>query len=201
MYTGMRVTDAVTFYRHRGEWRGSLHVVRMRRPDKLRWRAAVSSVTGVAATLHGKERMRVEEPVREIVLDLPDRELRREVVLDARRWGIDIDRGEIMPNLALGDLRRLSYLTSTDLSLVDRYVKLPDDFFAPIDTAGVAVVSRALATHFRDRASRVANALRKVGDFDHLTPQQRFLFEKAQNDADLGRRWGALSKALVADSK
>ena len=200
MYTGMRVTDAVTYYRHHGEMRGSIHVVKMRRPDKLRWRSAVHSVTHAAAALGGRDRMRVEEPVREIILDLNDKELRRDVVLDARKSGLDLDRGEILPRHSFGDLNRMVYLSGTSLDIVRRYVRLPDDFFAPVDTAGITVVSRALADHFRKRSHKITQALAATAGAIQRV-QYNFMQEKAEHDADLGRRWGALAKALVVESK
>ena len=88
--------------------------------------------------------MRVEEPIRELVLDLGDGFLQREVVLDARLHRVDLDRGEILPRWSMGDLRRLSFLARTDLELLARYVRLPSEYEAPIDTAAV-VLAGALA--------------------------------------------------------
>jgi len=42
MYAGSRVTDAVDFYQRRGEVRGAVKVVRVRTPERFRWRSAVS---------------------------------------------------------------------------------------------------------------------------------------------------------------
>lgn len=196
-YTGVRVTDAVTYFRHRGEMRGSVHVVRTRTPDRLRWRAAVGAVNQVAAVLNGKDRMRVEEPVRELILDLPDRDLKREVVLDARKYGVDLDRGEVFKRFTFGDLGRLSYLTGTDLNTVRKYVPLPEDFFAPVDTAGVAVVGRALSEQHRRRAHKLLLSIPDPDSGVQLTRQQAFAAERAEQDAELARRWAALTKALV----
>src|SRR4051812_9048594 len=95
--SGARVTDEVIYWRMRGELRRAVRVVRVRKPERLRWRAALATVTEAAAPLRGFDRMVVEEPVREIVLDLDDRILRREAVLDARQHGVDLDRGEVLP--------------------------------------------------------------------------------------------------------
>jgi hypothetical protein len=198
--SGMRVTDAVTFFRQRGELRGSVQIVRTRTPDRLRWRSAVSFVTAAAAPLLGRERLRVEEPVRELVLDLPDAPLRREVVLDARKVGLDLDRGEVLPRHTLGDLGRLAFMTGTDVAQMRRYVKLPDDFFAPIDTAGAAVIARALGEHHRVRAHRL---LLQLPDLDAKQPRQRhevFMAERAESETQTSERWAALAKALVAGS-
>lgn len=197
IYTGVRVTDAVTYFRHRGEMRGSVHVVRTRTPDRLRWRAAVGAVNQVTAKLTGKDRMRVEEPVRELILNLPDHDLQREVVLDARRVGVDLDRGEVLPRFTVGDLGRLSYLTGTDLGTVRRYVALPDDFFAPIDTAGVAVVGRALADQHKRRAHKLLLSIPDPESGERRTRHHAFVAERAEQDSELARRWTALSRALL----
>lgn len=196
----MRVTDAVTYFRQRGELRGSVQIVRTRSPDRLRWRSAVSFVTAAAAPLLGRERLRVEEPVREVILDLPDATLRREVVLDARKVGLDLDRGEVLPHHTVGDLGRLTFVTGTDVSQLRRYVRLPDDFFAPIDTAGAAVVARALSEFHRVRAHRL---LLQLPDPDAREPRQRhqvFMAERAETESEASGRWAALAKSLVAGS-
>ncbi len=198
--SGMRVTDAVTYFRQRGELRGSVQIVRTRSPDRLRWRSAVGFVTAAAAPLLGRERLRVEEPVREVILDLPDATLRREVVLDARKVGLDLDRGEVLPLHTVGDLGRLAFMTGTDVSQMRRYVRLPDDFFATIDTAGAAVVARALAEFHRVRAHRL---LLSLPDPDAKEPRQRhqvFMAERAETESDASVRWAALAKSLVAGS-
>ncbi len=198
--SGMRVTDAVTYFRQRGELRGSVQIVRTRSPDRLRWRSAVGFVTAAAAPLLGRERLRVEEPVREVILDLPDATLRREVVLDARKVGLDLDRGEVLPIHTVGDLGRLAFMTGTDVSQMRRYVRLPDDFFATIDTAGAAVVARALAEFHRVRAHRL---LLSLPDPDAKEPRQRhqvFMAERAETESDASVRWAALAKSLVAGS-
>src|SRR4051812_47253861 len=90
--------------------------------ERLRWRAAGGALTLDAGRMLGGDRMRIEEPIRELVLDLGDGILQREVVLDARLHRVDLDRGEILPRWSFGDLRRLSFLARTDLDLLARYV-------------------------------------------------------------------------------
>ena len=62
-----------------GDLKRAVRVVRTRVPERLRWRAAVAGVSEAAAPLRGRERFLIEEPVRELVLDLDDTILRREV--------------------------------------------------------------------------------------------------------------------------
>jgi len=197
MYAGARVTDAVTFHRHRGELKAAVRIVRFREPERLRWRTAVMGVNASTGTLLGRPRMMVEEPIREIVLDLSDLELRREVVLDARRVGVDLDRGEILPFRTMGDLRRMAFLTQTDLSWVARHVALPTDFEAPVDTAAVALVGRAFAEHHRRRAQRLWLELPDPEGPVRPTLHHELLAERAELDHDLSRRWTALSRAVV----
>jgi hypothetical protein len=54
----------------RGELRGAVSIVRHRAPERFRWRRAVGLVSQTAGVLLGRDRMRVEEPIRELVLDL-----------------------------------------------------------------------------------------------------------------------------------
>lgn len=197
MYAGARVTDAVDFYHRRGEVRGAVRVVRIRRPERLRWRSAVGHLTGVAGRLRGLERMRIEEPIREMVVELPDPDLRREVVLDARRGGVDLDRGEILPVRTMGDVRRFAYLTGTDIDRVTRYVKLPSDFDAPVDAAGVVLVGRAWADTHRRNAQKLWLRLPDPDGPEQWRMHHRIMAERARREAQLSERWAAFARAIV----
>jgi hypothetical protein len=195
-----RVTDAVNFYSERGDKRFAVREIRSRRPDKFRWRSAVGRLTKEAGHMRGLERLRVEEPVREVVVDLPDPLLRREVVIDARRHNVDFDRGEVLPFHRMGDLRTYAHLVHADIGLIQRYVALPDDFDAPIDTAGVVLVARAMANQHRRRAQRIWLELPDPDDpLAEPMLHHRFLGERAQRDAEQAKRWSALTNTLLGD--
>jgi hypothetical protein len=194
---GSRVTDEVSFYGNRGEQKGAVRAVRIRPPDPQRWRSAVSFLTKHAGILWGLERMRIEEPVREVVLDLSELVLKREVVLDARRNNVDLDRGELLPRHRMGDLRRMAFLVGTDVGQIARYVRLPEDFGAPIDTAAVAIVSRAYGDMHRRRAHKLFLDLPRIEEAGQLPPKLRPVHARARRDAELAKRWTALSRALL----
>lgn len=200
---GARVTDAVDYYRGRGHVRGVVRVVRQRQPEKFRWRAAVGKVTAIAGNLRGRDRMVVEEPIREVVLDLGDTVLRREIVLDARRNNVDLDRGEVLPPHTMGDLRRMAFLVGADVRQIEKYVALPEDFLAPIDTAAVVLVGRAFGDLHRKRAQRLwlelpdPDAPGRAREGFRL--HHKYMAERAEKDADLAKRWTALARALVGE--
>jgi hypothetical protein len=196
---GARITDAIEYYGRRGQDRGAVRVVRRRDPDKFRWRGAVAALTAAAGKRRGTDRARLEEPVRELVLDLEDGLLMREVILDARRFRVDLDRGEVLPFRTLGDLRRTTFLTGTDLDSVRRYITLPEDFHAPIDTAGVVVVGRALAEQHRRRAQRVLLELPTAPVARAESPLAAQLRERGERDAEAARRWRAVADAILRD--
>ncbi|MDB4977673.1 MAG: hypothetical protein JWN48_6014 [Myxococcaceae bacterium] len=196
MAAGARITDAVAHFRNRGNFRSAVKLVRAKEPERLRWRAAVSGLTLDAGRMRGGDRMRIEEPVRELVLNLSDLILQREVVLDARLHRVDLDRGEILPRWTFGDLRRLSFLAQTDLTLLQRYVTLPNAYDAPIDTAAVVLAGRSFANVFRTRAQRL---WLNVPDTDGPTPvldHHRLMLVRADAEVEQSRRWGALAKTL-----
>lgn len=196
MTAGARITDAVAHFRNRGNLKSAVKLVVTRQPERLRWRAAVGALTLDAGRLLGGERMRVEEPIRERVLDLGDDLLQREVVLDARLHRVDLDRGEILPRWSLGDLRRLSFLARTDIDLLSRYVRLPNEHETPIDTGAVVLAGRAFSTMFRQRAQRLWLS---VPDQDGPEPKLKhhtYILQRADQDAERSRRWGALAKTL-----
>jgi hypothetical protein len=194
---GARVTDQVERLRQRGEGREAVREVRRRDPDTFRWRSAVAKVSCVVGGLRGKDRLLLEEPVREMVFDLPNPLLRREVVLDARRHRVDLDRGEILPRRTRGDLARVAFLAELDLDLVRRYVRLPDDFDAPIDTGGVVVVGRALSRHFRARMKERARMLRAASAPPKDSDLRRTVEALIEFDALDAKRYAALAEALL----
>jgi hypothetical protein len=179
---------------------GGRVTVTHRPPERLRWRTATSVVTSIAGRLGGLDRMRVEEPVRELVLDLDDRILRREVTLDARRNGVDLDRGEVLPPHNMWDLKRTAYLAGVDLEALARHVRLPADYFSRIDTAGVVLVSRALSNLHGNRAQKLL--MRVSGERDGKQPVRRheqMMLDRAAYDAELARRWAALARTMVKE--
>ncbi len=197
MFQGARVTDVVSYHARRGELRGAIRVVRQRPAERFRWRTAVAGVSQVAGGLRGLERMRVEEPVRELVLDLSDPSLRREVVLDARRVGVDLDRGEVLPRHTLAELSRLSLAHQVELGHLARYAKLPRDPSAPIDTAACVVVGRALADHHRKKAHRLWLSVPDPDGPEALMQHHRFILDRAERDRAEAERWTELTKALL----
>jgi hypothetical protein len=200
MAQGGRVTDEIEFYRRRGQLQNTVRVIRSRSPERLRWRAGLAAVTEIAGKLHGRERMRIEEPVREIILDLPDRILRRETILDARRNGVDLDRGEVLPNLTRWDLRRTAFLTGVDHLALAPYMRLPDEYSAPIDVAAVVLVSRALAEAHKTRSEKLIARL-PVEESASLLRHEEYMLDRARRDKDLATRWMVLAKVMVDTSR
>jgi hypothetical protein len=144
--------------------------------------------------------MRVEEPIRELVLDLGDEVLRREVIIDARRHGVDLDRGEVLARRTLADLQRMAFLTGTDLSRVQRHVKLPTDREASVDAAAVVVVGRAFGDQYKLRSQRL---MLQVPDEEGPEPvrlHHRILAERAEQDRAESQRWFALARAVLEPS-
>ena len=200
MAWGARVTDEIEFFRRKGQLQHTVRVIRARVPERLRWRAGVAAVTQIAGTLRGRERMRIEEPIREIVLDLEDRMLRRESVLDARRSGVDLDRGEVLPQLTRWDLRRNAFLTGVDHLALAPYMHLPEEYSAPIDTAAAVLISRALADAHKTRAERLLARLpNERGGL--LARHEQYMLERSERDKDMARRWMALAKVMVDGSR
>jgi hypothetical protein len=197
MAAGARITDAVAHFRNRGNMRSAIKLIRAREPERLRWRAAVSTLTLEAGAMRGRDRMRVEEPIRELVLDLSDFILQREVVLDARLHRVDLDRGEILPHWTFGDLRRLSFLAQTDLALLQRYIALPSSFDEPIDTAAVVLAGRSFANVFKQRAQRLWLSVPDQDIPGAQLEQHRFVLARAEQEVEQSRRWGALAKTLA----
>ena len=197
MFDGSRVTDAVDYWKRRAELKPALHIVRTRVPERFRWRKAMASIAHGLSPLRGRDRMRLEEPVRELALDLDDSALRREIVLDARRVGVDLDRGEILTHRTLGEVDQLAKSAGTDLSRVRRHVRLPDDAKAPVDTAAVVVIGRALGDYYRTKAQRL---LLSIPDPDSREPKRlhhRIMAERADLDREESLRWLEFARLVL----
>lgn len=199
MAAGARITDEVEGLRCAGDLRGAVRIVRDRKPERMRWRSAVASMTKEAGGRLGMSRLRIEEPIREVVLDMEDRILRRETVLDARRVGVDLDRGEILPSHSRWDLKRTAFMVGVDHERLARYTKLPGEFERPVDTGAIVLLSRSLAHSFSNRADKLIARLPK--DQAALRKHERFIAQRAEYEREQARRWAALSKALAQGSR
>lgn len=197
MYDGSRITDAVEYWRRRGELKGAVGIVRGRKPERFRWRRAVGAVSQSAGGLAGRDRMRVEEPIRELVLDLGDDVLRREIVIDARRWNVDLDRGEVLPRRTMGEVQRIAFLSGTDLTRVTRHVRLPGDREAPVDAAAVIVVGRALGDHYKTRAQRLLLQVPDEDGPEQIRLHHRIMAERAAQDRNDSQKWFAFARAVL----
>src|SRR5690606_29521789 len=124
--------------------------------------------------------------------------LRREVILDARRVGVDLDRGEVLPHLTLADLRRLSFLAGVEVGRVGRHTQPPEDFGQASDTAACIVVGRALSDHHRRRAHKLWLSVPDPDGPVTLRKHHHFMLERADRDRVEAERWSALAKALLA---
>jgi hypothetical protein len=184
MTAGARITDSVAHFRNRGNFKSAVRLLRNRSPERLRWRAAVTALASDAGRMTGGERMRVEEPIRELVLD-------------ARLHRVDLDRGEVLPRWSFGDLCRLSCVARADLQSLRRYVKLPTEFEAAIDTAAVVLAGRAFSAMLHQRAQRLWLSVPDEDGPEPLMMHHRYIIERANRDAETGKRWGALAKALL----
>lgn len=192
------MTDVVEHYRRRGAWVNAVRVVRRRPPERLRWRTAVAGCTQGAGQLRGYARMRVEEPVREMVLHLEDRTLRTEVVLDARRFGVDLDRGEVLRPRSLFDLSQLAFEAGVSAADIGRYTRLPTDPRAPVDVAAAIVVGRAYEKHHRLRAHRLWLSVPDPDGPFPLSASEERTADQAQAHMNRSHRFRALTEALLA---
>lgn len=192
-----RITDAVGFFQKKGEPAGAVRVIQHRPPERFRWRNAVHHLAYSAGRLHGRARMRIEEPVREVVLDLNDGALRRRIVLDARLAGVDLDRGEVLPRYCYADVRRISYLTGVDIDQLQPHMPLPVDARGPVDAAAAILVGAALADQHRRRAQALWGRLPGFGTPISVVPHHRQLVQRADAEAKLAKRWDGFSRALM----
>jgi len=197
MYDGSRVTDAVDYWKRREELKRAVSIVRARQPERFRWRKAVANVAESTSPLRGITRARIEEPVREIVLDLGDDVLKREVIIDARRVGVDLDRGEVLPRKTLAEIRSAARTFGIDLARVARHLRMPSDGLAMVDLAGVIVVGRALGDHFRGRAQRLLLSVPDPDGPEQLRMHHRIMMDRADADRAESQRWYAFARSVL----
>lgn len=195
MYTGSRVTDAVRYHQVRGELNCAVRIVRSRQPEACRWREAVYRVNTGTSRLEGLCRARIEEPLREAVMDLPDQTLQYEVVIDADATGVDLDRGEILPTRTVGEVRRMVFLTGVSPHVLQGHVRLPSDLQALVPVAPVVRFSRRMA----DLHHREALAIRQTIPSSSLWLSDEDIQQKARVERNLhhARAWSGLAQALL----
>lgn len=194
-----RITDAVDFFHQKGDLKSAVKVVRDREPEPLRWRNAVGTLTEAASEFHGLERMRVEEPVREIITEISDAELRREVVLDARKFGMDLDRGEFLPSRSVADVMRYCFLANTDINFLKKFVRVAEDLKAPVDTAAVTVIARSIAEYHRKRANHLFLQIPDEEDPEPYRPHHEIMASRAQHEKNESKKWSHVARCLIED--
>jgi hypothetical protein len=74
-------------------------------------------------------------------------------------------------------------------------------FDALIDTAAAALAGRAFANLFRQRAQRRWLSMPDAHGVSSQPEQHRLLLARADQEAELSRRWGALAHALTTTSR
>ncbi|QQR91805.1 MAG: hypothetical protein IPJ88_08925 [Myxococcales bacterium] len=188
--TGGRVTDIVGLYRYRGQYPAAVRAVRSRAPEQRRWRWAVAGITESAGALLGKQRRFVVEPVREMVLDMQDDSLRSQVVLDAWQRGVDLDRGEVLPEHNTWDLRRKAFLKNLYLESLEPWIHLPKDGFAPVTLAPVILAAKDRAQLDRSHAARLTAFL------DDEESGRGEVRSRVANYLENARRWDEFSVSL-----
>lgn len=194
-----RVTDAVNFFQQKGHAKGAVRVVRSRSPERFRWRRAVGSLTETAGRMTGLSRMRIEEPVREVVLDVGSRPLKKMVVLDARIHGVDLDRGEVLPHHRFADIRRMAFLAGVDLARLQPHMPLPTDVLGPVDSAAAILVSSAIAGSHRRLAQAFWGRLPGAESPVALCKHHQRIEQRADREAQLAKRWDAFALALMRE--
>jgi hypothetical protein len=198
MYYGSRVTDAVRYCARRDDRRSAIAYVEKRSPERFRWRHAMADLNGWAGQLRGKRREEIEAPVREMVLEVEDEPLKWEVVIDARARGVDLDRGELLTRRSLSDLRLFAWQLGVEIDPLRRHLRLPEDLFAPIDTAAVILVGRQLAHAHRSKARQLWLRIPDPDGPGEPMLHHRYMAERAEREEKEAERWNRLTRALLA---
>jgi hypothetical protein len=142
--------------------------------------------------------MRIEEPIREVVLDVDDFQLKRQIILDARRNNVDFDRGEVLPFRSVGDLRRYSFLTNVPLDRVQRHVRMdPTSFFERVDTAAVAIVGRHYEIVHRKKAHELWLEIPDPDGPEEQELHHHIMADRAEREAKTADSWAAFTKAVL----
>jgi hypothetical protein len=113
---------------------------------------------------------------------------------------VDLDRGEVLPQLTRWDLRRNAFITGVDHLALAPYMHLPEEYSAPIDTAAAVLISRALSDAHKKRAERLIARLPSELDAA-LARHEHYMLERSERDSDQARRWSALARVLVDGSR
>jgi len=192
-----RVTDDVGFFCKRGELPAAVNIVQRRAPDFHRWRRAFSTVARVSyAWLQGKDLLWTESALREVVDCLPDPQLAKELVLDARQFRVRMNFGDPLPHWTGRDLMRFADEHDIDMGIVKRIAPLPAKVADPLDTAAVVLVSREMARRHRRRAQALWLELPDEEE-DGWEPRHHAIANVAEKSATNGAQWNDFAVQLV----
>jgi hypothetical protein len=192
-----RVTDDVTFFCKRGELPAAVNIVQRRAPDFHRWRRAFGAVARVSyAWLQGKNLVWTESALREVIDYLPDPQLAKELVLDARQYRVRMNFGDPLPHWSGRDLMRFADEHDIDMSIVKRIAPLPPRVTDPLDTAAVVLATREMSRRHRRRAQALWLELPDEEE-EGWEPRHHAIANVAERSASTGAQWNGLSLKLV----
>ncbi|MBI5513251.1 MAG: hypothetical protein HY909_05745 [Deltaproteobacteria bacterium] len=197
-----RVSDEAAILCRRKDFPRAVNVLQRRRSERRRWRHAFRLVTVLGdRALDGARRSWMEGALREVVAQVADTQLQRELVVEARAAQVRFDLGAVLPGWTGRSLWRLADSLEIPMQYVALVTSLPAALTVPLDTAQVVLDFRRTAEAHRVVAAQLGATLPPWAQFQEakgaLDPalKQRLNTVRAQHEAS--RRWRAFAGRLL----
>lgn len=190
-----RVSDDAAILVQRMDFPRALNVLQRRAPDHRRWRWAFRRVTsGVNVRLDQSRKRWMQSGLDEIVSNVEDRWLQRELAIDYRTGlGVDTELS-VLPRYTARDLWRIAEQYGLPMEYLAHVTELPRFIDAPIDTTRVVIDCRRTAEAHRDEARNLLAGIAPTETVP-LADQLQRIAADAQRDAEA--RWRALGQRLA----
>jgi hypothetical protein len=197
-----RVSDEAAILCRRRDFPRAVNVLQRRAAERRRWRHAFRLVTVLGdRALDGSRRVWMEGALRDVVAQVRDLRLQRELVVEARAAQVRFDLGAPLPAWTARTLWHLADTLEIPMQYITRVTALPPTLQAPVDTAQVVVDFRRTAEAHRALAAQLGATLPPWALFQEakgaLDPalQQRLNTVRVQHEAS--RRWRDFAGRLL----
>jgi hypothetical protein len=198
-----RITDDAAILCRRRDFPRAVNVLQRRAPDRRRWRHAFRQVVSSGDhVLDGARRQWFEAALRELVVNVSDRRLAGELVIDAAAGACRVDLGPVLPIWTARDLWSHADQVDLPMAYVAQVTELPRSIRAPIDTARVIHDCRRTADAHRVCANEIGAALHPNAVIDEARGEAdvRALaaLQELRAHQDAARRWRDLAHRLFS---
>jgi hypothetical protein len=192
-----RVSEDTAILCRRQDFPRAMNVLQRRPPDHRRWRVGLRNVaTSAGRVLQGSRRWWLGGAIRELVSEVPNPWLQRELAVDLFATGTGFEPPDLLPHWTARDVWGLADGVGLPMEYVAQVTALPGYIDARVETARLVLDFRRTALAHHEHARRLAAATTKdLTEVRGYAPWAARVEIDAQRDA--AERWRALAMHLL----